>query len=472
MIAMVAFALVVAACGGDDDTGATTTAAGGATTTTAAAATTTAASATTTTGAAATTTAAGAEVVADVGVDVENKVIKIGYLADLTGPFSPLVIDITDAQRIYWDKVNAEGGIGGGWTVELVVEDTAYNVEQHQEKYAKISDEVLALGQSTGSPTSVATLPQMVEDDMLFIPLSWYSGWGIPEFDGGLALEQNTNYCIEAMNIVGFMHDEKGAQKVALVTFPGDYGQDAAAGVKKAIEFYGMELVYDGEAAVIPGQDQTPVITEIVNSGADMVFATTNPSTFAEILGGAFQGGYQGLWTGSVPTYDFRLLDSPVGPILEQVYFQPSYGVTWGTDVPGMAAMQEAIKAADPERRPSDAFVIGWTESIVIHNVLEAAIASGDLTRAGVKAAANSITDVDFGGLAPNQSYAGTPNEYVQRQISMFQPSLTAYTEAGGATQTVSQEGGGTTGSVLLKDYFVSDAAAEFEFTAPCYSLS
>ncbi len=471
LIALVAFALVATACGGDDDAGTTTTAAaGGETTTTAAAGgetTTTAAAGGETT----TTAAAGGEVMADVGVDVANKVIKLGYLADLTGAFAPLVVDITDAQQIYWDEVNAGGGIADGWTVELVIEDTNYNVEQHQEKYAKLREEVLALGQSTGSPTNVATLPQYVEDDMLFIPLSWYSGWAIPEFDQGLALEQNTNYCIEAMDLVGYMHDEQGAQSVALVTFPGDYGQDAAAGVKAAVDFYGMDLVYDGEAAVIPGQDQTPVITEIVNSGADFVFATTNPSTFAEILGGAFQSGYQGLWTGSVPTYDFRLLDTPVGPILDQVYFQSNYGATWGTDVPGMAGLQASIIAADPQRRPSDAFIIGWTESIAIRAVLEAAIASGDLTRAGVKAAANSVADIDFQGLAPNQSYAGAPNEFVQRQIAIYKPSLEAYTAAGAAEQTVSQDGGGTTGSVLVKDYFVSDAAAQFDFTTPCYEL-
>ena len=78
---------------------------------------------------------------------------------------------------------------------------------------------------------------------MLFIPLSWYSGWGIPEFDQGTALEQNTNYCIEAMNLVGCMNEAQGAQSIALITFPGDYGQDTAAGVKLAAEFYGMDIV-------------------------------------------------------------------------------------------------------------------------------------------------------------------------------------------------------------------------------------
>ena len=473
---IMALALVAAACssGGDGDT--TTTAAGGdAATTTAAGATTTAAGATTTAAGATETTVAtdaGGEMKTDFGVDADTKTIKIGMLADLTGLFAPLVVDITDAQTAFWDDVNANGGIDG-WKVELIIEDTNYNVEQHIEKYEKIRDQVLALGQSTGSPTNVAALPEYKEDDMVFIPLSWYSGWGIPEFDGGLAMEQYINYCLEAMNILGFAQ-EMGATKIALATFPGDYGQDGAAGVKKAIEFYDtLELVYDGEAAVIPGQDQTEVVTGIVESGADWAFLTTNPSTAAEIMGGAAQAGYVGAWTGSVPSYDFRLLDSPVAPIIDASYFQSAYNVTWGTDVPGAAAMTEVLTAAYPDRRPSDAFAIGWSYSLSLKAALEAAIASGDLTRAGFVAAVNGLTGVDFGGLAPTQSYSGTPNEYVQRQSAIMKPSLEEYTAAGGAEQTLSQEGGGTTGSTESPSggFFTSDAAAAYDFTAACYEL-
>jgi ABC-type branched-subunit amino acid transport system substrate-binding protein len=408
----------------------------------------------------------------DFGVDVDAKTIKIGMLADLTGLFAPLVVDITDSQTAFWDDVNANGGLDG-WMIEMIVEDTNYNVEQHIEKYEKIRNDVLALGQSTGSPTNVAALPKYQEDGMVFIPLSWYSGWAVPDFDGGLAMEQYTNYCLEAMNILGFAQ-EMGATKVALATFPGDYGQDGAAGVKKAIEFYDtLELVYDGEAAVIPGQDQTEVVTGIVESGADWAFLTTNPSTAAEIMGGAAQAGYVGAWTGSTPSYDFRLLDAPVAPIIDTSYYQSGYNVPWGTDVPGAVEMTEVLTAAYPDRRPSDAFAIGWSYSLSLKQALEAAIASGDLTRAGFAAAVNGLTGVDFGGLAPSQSYSGTPNEYVQRASAIYKPSLEEYTAAGGAEQTLSQEGGGTTGSTESPSggFFVSDAAAEYDFAAACYEL-
>ncbi|MEN8238837.1 MAG: ABC transporter substrate-binding protein, partial [Actinomycetota bacterium] len=195
---VMALALVAAACSsGTDDT--ETTEAAATETTEAAATETTEAAATETTEAADT----GGDMKTDFGVDVDSQTIKIGMLADLTGLFAPLVVDITDAQIAFWENVNANGGLDG-WTVELVVEDTNYNVEQHIEKYEEIREEVLALGQSTGSPTNVAALPKYKDDTMVFIPLSWYSGWAVPEFDGGLAMEMYTNYCLEAMNVLGF----------------------------------------------------------------------------------------------------------------------------------------------------------------------------------------------------------------------------------------------------------------------------
>ena len=467
LLLVVAMALVAAACGNGAEE--TTTTAGDT------------AATTTTAGADATTTTVVHtdddddhaddvvdELVTGEGVDAEAKVINIGMLADLTGLFAPLVIDITDAQSVYWDILNAAGGIDG-WTVNLIIEDTNYNVEQHIEKYEKIRSQVIAISQSTGSPTNVAALDLYKEDSMLVMPLSWYSGWAIPGFDDGVMLEQNTNYCLEAMNLLDFI-DEMGGKTIAIATFPGDYGHDAAAGVRIGIEYYGMELVYDGEGAVIPGQDQTPVIQGIVASGADWTILTTNPGVGAEILAGAVQAGYQGLFTGSVPTYNFGLLDSAAGPLYSTVFYQAAYSVGWGVDTPGNNEMREAMAEAFPGRRPSDAFGIGWNQAITMHEVLAAAIANGNLTREGVVEAANNLTDIDFGGSAPVQSYAGTPNDYVQRALAIMKPDLALYTAAGGAAQTLSQADG-TTGSVIVKDFFIGAAAAEFDFTEACYEL-
>jgi len=129
-----------------------------------------------------------------------------------------------------------------------------------------------------------------------------------------------------------------------------------------------------------------------------------------------------------------------------------------------------AMAAAFPDRIPSDAFIIGWNEGVMMTQVLADAIAAGDLTREGVAAAVNAQSGVDFKGTTPDQSFAGDPNDYVTRESAIFDPDLATYLAAGGAEQTLSQEDG-TTGSLLAKDFFASEAAQEFIFDSPCFSL-
>jgi ABC-type branched-subunit amino acid transport system substrate-binding protein len=206
---LAALALVVAACGDDDDnaqdTSAPTTA--GAATTAAPATTeaapattaaesstpeTTAASSTEATSAPETTeagTVAPADIKTDIGID--DTTIHVGMLADLSGAFAPLVSEIVEAQKVYWDNVNANGGIGGR-QVALDIEDTGYDVAKTQEKYAAMRDKVAIISQSTGSPHTASIAPDLVKDNMVAIPLSWYSGWAFGEL-GQNAFESYTN---------------------------------------------------------------------------------------------------------------------------------------------------------------------------------------------------------------------------------------------------------------------------------------
>ncbi len=471
------FALIAAACGGDDDdTGTETTTAPDETaapeTTTTAATEDTTAETTTTVGEPA------AEIATDIGVtDTE---IRIGLLADLTGVFSGLTVDIVDAQLAYWENVvNANGGIAGRMVVP-VVEDTTYNVDQHQEKYTKIVDDVVAFSNSTGSPHTAEILDDLASDNVLAIPLSWYSGWADPNFDGGLTFEQGTNYCLEGMNMTQWLsekHEADTGEKptLAIVTRPGDYGQDAAAGVKYAAEQLGVEVVWDGEGAIVRDSggnfDPTSIVTSILQNQPDWVWVTSAPSELAPIMGGVISQGFTPQWTGSVPSYDFRLLDTELAPALTAYYWQTGYYVPWGTDVPGMADITNVLTEVYPDRRPSDAFIIGWTEARQMEQILRQAAANGDLTRAGVIEAANTIESIQLDGAGPDLNYRGTPNDYVIREIDIFKPNAEAYVAAGGADQTLSTAPeGGTTGSDLVEKSYTGSLVAGFDFTGACWT--
>ena len=208
------------------------------------------------------------EILTGLGVDAENKIIRLGLNTDLSGIFAGLTTVITDGQVAFWERVNDEGGIDG-WTIETVILDNAYDVPTHLENYDQLSGEgdkgVVMLTNSTGSPHTAAIAEALIEDDLVAIPLSWYSGWADPEI-GKNVLEVQANYCVEAMNGVTYMSEQFG-KKIAIVGFPGDYGEDGSIGAKIAAEALGLEVVYDGQAQVIPGADQTPVTTGIAESG-------------------------------------------------------------------------------------------------------------------------------------------------------------------------------------------------------------
>ncbi len=402
-----------------------------------------------------------------IGVDADNMVIRVGVNTDLSGAFAPLTTKITDAHQVYWEWLNDRGGIQG-WTVEPVILDNQYDVPTHLENYEVMAgdgdESVVMFSTSTGSPHTASTAQRLVEDQMAAVPLSWYSGWADPEI-GANVFEVQANYCIEGMNGATYMSETYG-NNLAIATFPGDYGQDGAAGVKVAAEALGLNVVYDGEGAVVPGADQTPVITGIASSGADWVWLATNPTTAAEIMGGAYQSGFTGQWTGNGPTWNPLLLNTAVGPIADQLYTHSYYSVLWDVgESQGMQDMIAAMREYRPDAPFDDVYVIAWIEGLVATQILDAAISNGDLTRAGVLAAAQNVT-VDLQGLAPNQSYGGDPNANLVRETYIYDVDLSLYTPGA----TVSDEGSNN-GFSLIKGPYVSETAANWDYEA-CVAIS
>lgn len=408
----------------------------------------------------------------DFGADAE--VIRVGMIADLSGPFSGLVKDIVLAQQVFWDKLNAEGGIGGR-QIQLVIEDNKYDVPTHKGKFAAMratdANGVLIMSQSTGSPHSAAIKAELEEAHMIAIPLSWYSGWADPAF-GKNIFEAYSSYCFEAMNVMEWMHENQGVKTVAIATFPGEAGLDSATGAKLGAEAVGLQIAYDGAGKLVPpsptnpNPDVTGVVTSIVGSGADFVFVTANPATLAQLMGGAAAKGFVGKWSGFVGSYNPSLLKSDAKDLIDKHYYSSAFTVAFGTDVPGMEDMTAAIKAARPAALASDAYVYGWTEAQITAAILRKAADSGDLTRVGVEKAAFALDAVDFGGLAPKQSWKGSPNDYIVRDTYMFKPRVALYTQA--------PIGEGSTGSELLAGPFASKAAKAYDFEAegPCFKAA
>lgn len=459
---LAALSLVAAACG-DDDATTTTTAASAADTTTA----TTSAPATTAAAPATTAAPDDGGIAFDTGVtpapcpdavNEGNGCIYLGIISDLTdGPFAPLAVVLTAAQEDFWRAINGEGGLEG---FDVIVSadntyDHHYDPALTVEGYAGMRDRVLMLAQLLGTPQTQAVLPDLIADKTPAGPATWWSGLAFRDVDGGLILESGAPYCIEAMNSMFFVADAMGTEiSWALVAFPGDYGGDYGAGVKIAAAQLGFSEPV-AEILQIPfsvGGTADDAIAGLVAAAPDLIVIVTGPLEMATIVGGVFGAGHQAFRVmGAAPTWNVGLLANPdLVPLLQAVYWTSSPWGGWSTDTAGHAAVRAA--AAANGRDPNPAYIFGWVWQYPVKALLLEAIASADLTRDNLASLADTLSGIDYQGMLPTRTYAGEPNDHVERSslINGVDPD-----EPDGLTP--------------LTDAFVSQVAADFNLAAPCF---
>ena len=321
---------------------------------------------------------------------------------------------------------------------------------------------MVAFGHSTGSPQTMAINPQLQTDGILAIPLTWYSGWSDPAINSNL-VPHGVPYCIEAMNMIEYLTlQAPDATTIAIASSPGDYGEDSNAGARMAAEALGLEIVYDGSGLINQADDATlaEVAGGIASSGAELVWVTTSPTPFGSIYGQALAAGFSGaLWSGAGPTWNPALVgpDSPIAEPLSNDFYISAYYAPWAAESEGNAAVRDLATAAGAP--PLDYYAEGVIEATILHQALQAAFDAGDLTQAGVLAAAKGLESVSFGGLAPDETYVGEPNERVQRAQFISRPDPAGLAD------------GTSTGSTLVESNYTSPIAEAFEFTEACFSL-
>lgn len=383
-------------------------------------------------------------------VNEDNGCIYLGAISDLTkGPFAPLAVPITDAQKAFWQRVNEEGGVGGyDINIEDHIADAEYNPEIHNRRYQEMRNDILALGQTLGSSQTLAILDDMKNDDVIGIPASWNSAWSFED----QILESGANYCFEAMNGVDWAVKARGVSgKVMAIKYPNDYGGDAAAGAKAAAEANDLEFV---EVETPTGQDnQAGAVAAVLQQQPELIVVTTGPAEMATIVGGAAAQGWQGTVVGSSPTWNPALLQSAAAPALEAMYFQAGPWGPWGTDTPGHEAMRNALG----DVTPNDGYTSGWAWSYPLLAALEAAAEmDGGITRANLVEAAQNLEEVDYEGMLPPESgnQAGDPEEVAWRESVISKVDTNA-----------------PTGVSIEQEMMAGPTAESYDFSEPCFAL-
>ncbi|WP_372887416.1 ABC transporter substrate-binding protein, partial [Shimia sp.] len=88
---------------------------------------------------------------------VSDSEVLIGSVNDLSGVFAAVGVPATKGANLYFDKVNAAGGVHGR-TIRFITEDHGYQMPRAMQGYNKLlnRDKVFAMMQSLGTPMNMA----------------------------------------------------------------------------------------------------------------------------------------------------------------------------------------------------------------------------------------------------------------------------------------------------------------------------
>lgn len=347
----------------------------------------------------------------------DGTTITVGAISPQTGIASIIGIPLTAGNQVYFDALNAKGGIAGKYKVKLEVRDSAYNSNTAQQNYSDLRDNVVMLAQVLGTDITNALLTPMRQDDMVGAPATLDAEW---VRDPNL-LPVAGPYQIEAINGLAYWVTEGGGKGKTLCVIRSDdlYGQAGLDGVKYAATKLDFKL---GTVAEFPASstDLTAQLQQ-VRSGCDAVWLVALPTATIPTMGAAATQALDVRWIGQAPTWVSLLASGATGEYMAKHFWLAAQGPQWGdTSSPGMKQMLDDIAKHKPDQKPDLYFAFGYAQALTVSKLLEQAVELGDLSHAGVKKALDKLGTVDTLGLAGTYKY-GPPDQRVPpEQTTIF----------------------------------------------------
>ncbi|HEX2011065.1 MAG TPA: ABC transporter substrate-binding protein, partial [Roseateles sp.] len=164
--------------------------------------------------------------------------IKIGQTAGFTGPVAAGVKEVTDGAKLFFDAVNAQGGVQGQ-KIELISLDDKFDPKLSAPNAKQLIDQgVLALFLTRGTPQSQTILPLLAEHKLALVAPS----------TGAMLLHKPVNpyvfnvratYQREAERAVQHLAG-MGVKRIGLVQVDDTFGEDGATGALKGLQGAGL----------------------------------------------------------------------------------------------------------------------------------------------------------------------------------------------------------------------------------------
>ena len=323
--------------------------------------------------------------------------IVLGQSAALSGPAAQLGLQMNAGATIYFDRLNAEGGVAGR-SIQLRVLDDGYEPERCRANTATLIDKdgVFALFGYVGTPTSLAALPLV-------------NAAGVPffaPFTGAEALREpfskwvfhvRASYYDETEVIVKQL-THLGLRRIAVFRQNDSYGQAGLDGAVRALKARNLAPVAVG-LVERNSTDVAAAVKAIVAAAPDAVVQISAYKSCAAFIRGARKAGYGGTFH-NVSFVGTQALADELGKDAKGVVVSQVMPYPFATTTALAREYIDAVRKAGNGATPNYSSMEGYVAAKVFTEGLRRA--GGNPTREALVGALESLQRYDAGGYLVN----------------------------------------------------------------------
>ena len=321
--------------------------------------------------------------------------IVLGQSAALSGAAAQLGLQMNAGARIFFDRLNAEGGVAGR-TVELRAVDDGYEPDRCRANTQALieKDGVFALFGYVGTPTSLAALPLI-------------NAAGVPffgPFTGAEALREPFSRWI--FHVRASYYDETelivrqlthlGLKRIAVFRQNDSYGQAGLDGVNRALKARNLSAAAVG-LVERNSVDVDSAVKAIVTQSPDAVVQISAYKSCAAFIRAARRAGYGGNFY-NVSFVGTQALADELGAEAKGVVISQVMPYPFSTTTGISREYLDAVRGAGNGATPNYSSMEGYLCAKVFAEGLRRA--GGGATRESLVAGLESLQRFDAGGFA------------------------------------------------------------------------
>lgn len=320
--------------------------------------------------------------------------IILGQSTSLTGTFARIGTEYRNGALLYFERLNAAGGVRGR-SIKLLSSDDGYSSDRaiaNTKRFVE-AEGVHALFGYFGTAVTSACLPASTDRRVpLFAP-----------YTGADSLRRDTNrylfhirasYGQEATKIVEHLHTI-GIESVAVAYQADAFGRSGLDGITSATQRLGRRPVIAAQLAIAPQVDVAGAVVAVSKANPQVVVLITSGKAAVEFIRRYLQTGLSAQFYGtSVVSSNELLTDlgtNSKGIVISQVLPSP-----WNGSIP-ISRDYLAAKEAAHDQSPAtygefEGYVAARTFSEGLRRVV------GDFSRESIVNGLESLGELDLGG--------------------------------------------------------------------------